>query len=119
MSNRYQPYRVGTPGRLDVAGVEWWACDPYPTWYRYEGTTLIRRDELRGSPMWADTEDQEKKDALYLKLLGARERLCSAQMLVPQEHKDEIEQAINRIDRCGAEVVPEVWSRFDRTHEGY
>jgi hypothetical protein len=24
------------PGRLDVNGVEWWACDPYPTWYRWE-----------------------------------------------------------------------------------
>lgn len=23
------------PGRLDVNGVEWWACDPYPTWYRW------------------------------------------------------------------------------------
>ncbi len=36
-----QPYRSGSPGRFDVNGVEWHACDPYPTWYRYEGGTLF------------------------------------------------------------------------------
>lgn len=42
-------YRRGTPGRLDVNGVEWWACDPYPTWYRWEG------DHLYTNPAaWAD-----------------------------------------------------------------
>lgn len=37
-----QPYRGQSevPGRLDVNGVEWWACDPYPTWYRWEGPVL-------------------------------------------------------------------------------
>lgn len=36
-----QPYADATkPGRVDVNGVEWWACDPYPTWFRWEGDTL-------------------------------------------------------------------------------
>lgn len=34
-------YEHPNPGRLDVDGVEWWACDPYPTWYRWEGTELL------------------------------------------------------------------------------
>lgn len=29
-------YKFPSPGRLDVNGVEWWACDPYPTWFRWE-----------------------------------------------------------------------------------
>jgi hypothetical protein len=28
-------------GRVDVDGVVWLACDPYPTWYRWEGGELI------------------------------------------------------------------------------
>lgn len=32
-----QPYAdAREPGRLDVNGVEWWACDPYPTWYYWD-----------------------------------------------------------------------------------
>ena len=27
--------------RLDVDGVAWSACDPYPTWYRWEDDRLI------------------------------------------------------------------------------
>ncbi|QIG58993.1 hypothetical protein SEA_ANCLAR_66 [Gordonia phage AnClar] len=30
-------------GRVDVNGTEWFACDPYPTWYRWE-----RGDALTG-----------------------------------------------------------------------
>ena len=36
-----RPYGDGNkPGRKDVNGVEWWACDPYPTWFRWEGGVL-------------------------------------------------------------------------------
>lgn len=28
-------YEHPNPGRLDVKGTEWHACDPYPTWYRW------------------------------------------------------------------------------------
>lgn len=41
--NVKEPYRWvddNTPGRLDINGVEWWACDPYPTWYRYDDGEL-------------------------------------------------------------------------------
>lgn len=33
-------YIDGKPGRIDSAGVEWFACDPYPTWYRRENNEL-------------------------------------------------------------------------------
>lgn len=38
------------PGRKDVDGVEWWACDPYPTWYRWENGELITKEY----PKWAE-----------------------------------------------------------------
>lgn len=40
------------PGRLDVNGVEWWACDPYPTWYRWENGELFR-----DPAEWADGKE--------------------------------------------------------------
>lgn len=37
-----RPYNDYTkPGRKDIDGVEWWACDPYPTWYRWENNELF------------------------------------------------------------------------------
>jgi hypothetical protein len=34
---KFEPYRdADKPGRKDINGVEWWACDPYPTWFRWE-----------------------------------------------------------------------------------
>jgi hypothetical protein len=44
MGERHQPHRFGTPGRLDVNGIEWWACDPYPTWYRWVDGVLHTRE---------------------------------------------------------------------------
>lgn len=43
----------GTPGegRLDVDGVEWFACDPYPTWFRWEDGDLIVPE---GNVTWAE-----------------------------------------------------------------
>lgn len=54
-----QKYRGGGPGRLDVNGVEWWACDPYPTWYRWEGSQLFTDpagwpDEAPDTSCWSD-----------------------------------------------------------------
>jgi len=45
---------MAEPGRLDKDGVEWWACDPYPTWFRYEGDRLIERDL---DPTWLGNVD--------------------------------------------------------------
>lgn len=40
-----QPWGPGSPPRLDVDGVGWHACDPYPTWFRFaeDGMTVIHR----------------------------------------------------------------------------
>lgn len=48
------------PGRKDVNGQEWWACDPYPTWFRWDD------DELKHGPSgaWVD-EVIEARGELY------------------------------------------------------
>ena len=40
------------PGRLDVDGIEWYATDPYPTWFRRDKTGEII--EPYDEPEWAD-----------------------------------------------------------------
>lgn len=61
-----EPYRWDspeTPGRLDVNGVEWWACDPYPTWYRWDESNGIENDfGLRTDP--ADWMPDDRRMAL-------------------------------------------------------
>ncbi len=47
-------HRFGTPGRFDADGVEWWACDPYPFWYRWEGRMLY----VKGFGPWEDVADE-------------------------------------------------------------
>lgn len=43
------------PGRVDKKGIEWWACDPYPTWYRWVRNKVYVRTSK--SAAWAvDTE---------------------------------------------------------------
>lgn len=44
------------PGRVDINGIQWWACDPYPTWYRWNHGELIEPEE---EPEWADEKLQE------------------------------------------------------------
>ena len=39
MSDR-RMYQWPGPGKVDNEGVEWFACDPYITWYRWEGGEL-------------------------------------------------------------------------------
>jgi hypothetical protein len=43
-------YRYPNPGRRDVNGVEWHACGPYPTWFRWDEFGLLRTDHAA----WAD-----------------------------------------------------------------
>lgn len=58
-------------------------------------------------------------DEAYLKLKGARENLCLAQMhLVDADDRQEIERAIQRIDSVGSRCC-EAWSVYDHTHQGY
>lgn len=65
-----QPYReADEPGRLDINGIEWWACDPYPTWFRWEDGELFtdpaewmaddRRMALRYATIEAERAEKE------------------------------------------------------------
>jgi hypothetical protein len=47
-------------GRLDINGQEWWACDPYPTWFRWEGEKLLHGP----SGPWAADQDFPNNDKL-------------------------------------------------------
>lgn len=42
------------PGRLDVNGVEWWACDPYPTWFRWDDMDKLTGTLHTNPARWAD-----------------------------------------------------------------
>jgi hypothetical protein len=42
-------------GRIDVDGVEWFACDPYPTWFTWSGGNLITLEGY-DDPIWKDDE---------------------------------------------------------------
>jgi hypothetical protein len=46
-------------GRLDANGVEWFACDPYPYWYRWADGHLWTRDK-NNFPGWADESEPTK-----------------------------------------------------------
>lgn len=58
-------WTAGTPGRTDVNGVEWFACDPYPTWYRWVNGRLHTQYGLdlggfyEEPADWADGLDDE------------------------------------------------------------
>jgi hypothetical protein len=44
-------------GRVDVHGLEWFACDPYPHWYRWDRGSLIFPGYEGAEPDWPE-EDQ-------------------------------------------------------------
>lgn len=53
-------------------------------------------------------------DQFYLWFHGAREKLCSAQTHVEyDEHRYELQDALNTIDRLGVFYAPAQWSKFD------
>ncbi len=41
-------------GRFDINGVEWFACDPYPTWFRWEENEEGEEILYRNPAPWAD-----------------------------------------------------------------
>lgn len=54
-----RPYTWETGvGRLDRDGVEWFACDPYPTWFRWADGKLI----TKALPDFADSRRAENRD---------------------------------------------------------
>ena len=56
----------------------------------------------------------DETDELYLRLHGAREKLCGAQMLASPEPSRALGEAVARIDRVGAALCGEQWSADDR-----
>ncbi|UYL88185.1 hypothetical protein SEA_EVAA_74 [Gordonia phage Evaa] len=68
MSNEPRRWTAEHPdgGRVDVDGTEWFACDPYPTWYRWEETD----DPLTGRRLivggWRNNSDIEWPHAMEL-----------------------------------------------------
>lgn len=84
----------------------------------------ITTASLTPEAIGTESVDVAALDALYLRLKGARERLCVAQVLLAQAQRPasagaaiaaaqsaELQGAINAIDRVGA-FLPQ-WSRFD------
>lgn len=58
--------------------------------------------------------NEPETDRLYLDLLGARERLCRAQMLVPRHWSSDLQAALDHIDLAGSALCPKQWSRFNQ-----
>lgn len=58
MPTRRWTMSSGVP-RMDVDGNAWFACDPYPTWFRYEDGELIEPDE---EPLWAEENNYQPDD---------------------------------------------------------
>lgn len=52
------------------------------------------------------------EDALYLKLKGAREKLCVAQMHATAPHRKLLQEALDLIDIVGSSLPQ--WSRYDQ-----
>lgn len=50
--------------RFDADGVAWFACDPYPTWYRWDDGRLVR-----GAPWFPKAKGGLGKRADYLEAL--------------------------------------------------
>ena len=61
--------------------------------------------------------DADAVDELYLRLLGAREKLCAADVLLPTDsrgllHRRVLGDAVALIDRVASYHCPQ-WSKFD------
>lgn len=53
------------PGRKDATGLEWWACDPYPTWYRWDEDLFGKRhlSTTDYGHEWADGLDDDMQES--------------------------------------------------------
>lgn len=57
---------IHKPGRRDVDGIEWWACDPYPCWYRYtESGDLIVDNRSKWLDPFPDVPYLWDEDGLF------------------------------------------------------
>lgn len=94
-----QPYGPGWPsGRMCLRGYEWFACDPYPTWFRWEDDKLIfppsshhwADETLKGKPAIskeiAARFDPDRHNCMFLDSWGWRPTyLYNADMLCKHE----------------------------------
>lgn len=73
----FRPYEdPDKPGRKDVNGVEWWACDPYPTWFRWEGGELFTNHARFPSDPQIELEKAIKAEQVAKEALAiARQRV--------------------------------------------
>ena len=53
----YKPAVSKYSARVDVNGVEWKVCDPYPTYYRYEDNKIVMRSKEKAAP-FADEKEE-------------------------------------------------------------
>ncbi len=69
MSDKARKWTFEHPdgGRIDVNGVEWFACDPYPTFYRRENGELIinRTTRFADQPKLKPPSKRNEKDYYY------------------------------------------------------
>lgn len=66
------------PGRMDVNGEEWWACDPYPTWYRWAEGDVVHGP----SGQWADKPNVTSVEWVEKQLRDAEAGLAHQQWVV-------------------------------------
>lgn len=52
-------YQWPGPGKVDNGGIEWFACDPYITWFRWEDGELYT-----DSPPEVELTDEEREVAM-------------------------------------------------------
>lgn len=52
------------PGRLDTNGDEWYACDPYPTWFRWDDMSTFSGRLHTNPARWADKPNPETAHAI-------------------------------------------------------
>lgn len=74
------------------------------------------RDEAIARAEHAEMGDDS--DRTYLDLKGARERLCRAQMHVPDHWRSDLDTAVRIIDEVGSATCPQQWSVHDQPEYG-
>ncbi len=90
MSHIYDVYRWidnNTPGRKDIDGIEWWACDPMATWYRWENGELFTKYDDNwpaDDPRIELTRAIKEEHTAELALSNARQRVQVARDAVTQ-----------------------------------
>lgn len=65
MSDRRWTHSHPDGPRLDVNGVAWFACDPYPTWYRWGNSGLVIASPRFPKPAPTGEERSAMGESIY------------------------------------------------------